>query len=80
MSAGGSGVTLPIVPPTSGENLTVPVRGPAICRETTALRQFDNKLIELYALNTRLAGREQKNYSLVAMHNRIWMHFRSQRG
>lgn len=61
---------------TSGkENLTM--SGAPFAGETTALRQFDNKLIELHALNRGRGGVGKK---VAAMHNRIWMHFRSQRG
>lgn len=46
---------------TSAENLTIPEVNCAICRETTALRQFDNKLIELRTLNTgRTSGMSKK--------------------
>lgn len=40
--------------------LTIPEVNPAICRETTALRQFDNKLIELRTLNTGRTGMSKK--------------------
>lgn len=57
--------------------LTDPETQFAIYRETTALKQFDNKLIELCTLNRGHGGTGKK---LAAMQNRIWMHFRSQRG
>ncbi|KAJ8955991.1 hypothetical protein NQ318_006262 [Aromia moschata] len=40
--------------------LTIPEANSAICRETTALRQFDNKLIELRTLNRGRSGMGQK--------------------